>query len=63
MDPKREQELLPVGYYHVVFTLPSELNALAMHQPRLVYNTLIKVAWSVIKVLGRIHLSWAHKQA
>ena len=50
---KREDQRLPVGYYHVVFTLPSELNTLAMHQPRLVYNTLFKVAWSVIQGFGK----------
>jgi predicted Zn-ribbon and HTH transcriptional regulator len=49
---KREDELLRVGYYHVVFTLPSELNQLALHNPRLLYGTLYKVAWSVIKGFG-----------
>jgi hypothetical protein len=49
---KREDELLPVGYYHVVFTLPSELNELALKDPRLLYATLFKVAWSVIKGFG-----------
>ncbi|NQY08283.1 MAG: IS91 family transposase [Flavobacteriales bacterium] len=49
---KREQELLAVGYYHIVFTLPSELNQLALHNPRLLYGTLYKVAWSVIKGFG-----------
>lgn len=28
----REQDLLPCTYYHVVFTLPEELNRLALHQ-------------------------------
>ena len=49
---KRAQELLPIAYYHVVFTLPSELNRLALHHPRLVYNTLFKTAWLVIKGFG-----------
>jgi hypothetical protein len=30
---KRQQDLLPCTYYHVVFTLPSELNPLALHSP------------------------------
>ena len=29
----REQELLPVPYFHVVFTLPDALNQLCMHKP------------------------------
>lgn len=49
---KREEDLLPVGYYHVVFTLPSELNTLALYNPKLVYNTLFKTAWAVIKGFG-----------
>ena len=49
---KREKELLPIAYYHVVFTLPSELNTLALYNPRLIYNTLFKTAWAVIKGFG-----------
>ena len=49
---KRAQELLPVPYYHVVFTLPSELNILALYKPRLVYNTLFKTVWSTVKGFG-----------
>jgi hypothetical protein len=45
---QRESELLPVGYYHIVFTLPSELNQLALSQPRLIYNTLFKAAWTTL---------------
>lgn len=29
----REDELLPVPYFHVVFTLPDTLNQLCMYQP------------------------------
>ncbi|RYD71989.1 MAG: transposase, partial [Sphingobacteriales bacterium] len=48
----REQELLPVPYFHVVFTLPSELNTLAMHNPALVYNTIFDTAWDTIRTFG-----------
>ncbi len=48
----RAQELLPVPYFHVVFTIPSELNTLALYNPRLVYNTLFKTAWATIKGFG-----------
>ncbi|WP_415837325.1 transposase zinc-binding domain-containing protein [Pontibacter korlensis] len=44
----REQELLPVPYFHVVFTLPDTLNQLALHQPRLVYDTLFEAAWATL---------------
>jgi hypothetical protein len=36
----RQAELLPVGYFHNVFTLPHELNDLLAANPRLLYNLL-----------------------
>ncbi len=36
----REKELLPVPYFHVVFTLPHELNVLCLNHPRLLYNCM-----------------------
>lgn len=45
----REAELLPVPYFHVVFTLPDELNALALHNPKVVYDALFKAAWQTIE--------------
>ena len=36
----RMQELLPVAYYHVVFTLPSELRELCFHNKRIFYELL-----------------------
>lgn len=40
----RELELLPVEYYHVVFTLPSAISDLAFQNPAVVYNILFKAA-------------------
>jgi hypothetical protein len=31
-------DLLDIGYWHVVFTLPHELNPLAQGNPTLIYN-------------------------
>ena len=42
------EDLLNVPYYHMVFTLPVELNQLALHKPRLVYNLLFKTAWTIV---------------
>ena len=36
----RMQELLPVKYYHVVFTLPHELNSLVLGHRKILYNLL-----------------------
>ena len=49
---KREMELLPVPYFHVVFTLPEVLNGLAIHQPKLVYHALFTAACKTIKAFG-----------
>nr|WP_247712269.1 IS91 family transposase [Qipengyuania qiaonensis] len=40
----READLLPVGYFHVVFTLPAEIAAVAFHNKALVYDLLFKTA-------------------
>ena len=49
----REAELLPVPYFHVVFTLPSELNSLAMHEPRAVYDALFAATWQTVAVFAK----------
>jgi hypothetical protein len=40
----READLLPVGYFHVVFTLPAEIAGIAFHNTALVYDLLFKAA-------------------
>ncbi|MER8594130.1 IS91 family transposase [Mesorhizobium sp. M1182] len=41
---EREADLLPVGYFHVVFTLPAEVADIAFHNKALVYELLFKAA-------------------
>jgi hypothetical protein len=38
----RERELLGLSYFHVVFTLPHELNRLCQRNPALLYNLLFR---------------------
>jgi len=38
----RAEELLPVEYFHVVFTLPEQLAPLALQNKRVIYNLLFK---------------------
>jgi Putative transposase/Transposase zinc-binding domain len=40
----REQELLPVGYVHLVFTVPEPLARLALANKRVVYDLLFRAA-------------------
>jgi putative transposase/transposase-like zinc-binding protein len=41
---EREADLLPVGYFHVVFTLPAELAEIAFHNKATVYDLLFRAA-------------------
>ena len=50
---KREAELLPCSYYHLVFTLPEELNFLALKDPKLLYKTLFDSAWETLNQFGK----------
>lgn len=50
---KRLQELLPIGYYHLVFTIPHELNALCLTNKKVMYNILFKAASQTILELSR----------
>ncbi len=40
----REAELLPVGYFHVVFTLPAPIANIAFQNKRVVYDLLFKAS-------------------
>ena len=49
---KREANLLPCTYFHLVFTLPHELNAVVLHQPAMVYDALFKAVWQTLNVFA-----------
>lgn len=49
----RKAELLPTNYFHVVFTIPHELNGIASYNPSVIYNILFQSAWSTIRRLGQ----------
>jgi hypothetical protein len=50
---KRQSELLPVPYYHVVFTIPNTLNVYALQYPRELYAILFKAAWQTIDAFSK----------
>lgn len=50
---KRRSELLPVPYFHMVFTLPHELNHLVMYNKKALYGLLFESAWKTVKTLGK----------
>jgi len=41
---KRKQEILPVSYFHVVFTLPHELNTVILNNKKVMFNILFAAA-------------------
>ena len=49
---RREADLLPCTYFHLVFTLPQQLNGLALQQPAMVYDALFKAAWQTLHVFA-----------
>lgn len=48
---KRRAELLPVQYFHFVFTLPSELHDIIRYNERLLYGQLFQLAWQSLAEL------------
>ena len=49
---ERRAELLPVPYFHVVFTLPHELNDCVLYNKKMLYDLLFQSAWQTLKTLG-----------
>jgi len=49
---KREAELLPVPYFHVVFTLPHELGPLALQNKRVMYGLLFRAAAQTLQQIA-----------
>lgn len=54
---KRMGELLPIAYFHVVFTLPHQLSPLALQNPRIVYGILFRSVAQTLLELGETRLS------
>lgn len=49
---QQRAELLPVPYFHLVFTLPHDLNALAQGNPRVLYTMLFAAASETLVEFG-----------
>lgn len=53
---RQQEKLINTRYYHVVFTVPHELNQLFIHYPRQLYSELMRTAWKCLDSFG-----WNHK--
>jgi Putative transposase/Transposase zinc-binding domain len=49
----RLADLLPIPYFHCVFTLPHTLNPLAQGNPRVLYALLFQAVWDTLHTFGR----------
>ncbi len=49
----RSEDLLPIEYFHVVFTLPSELNHLALLNQKVLYDLLFRSASETLMQLAQ----------
>lgn len=48
----RQQDLLPTTYFHVVFTIPYELNTYCLKYPKALYNILFAASKETMMTLG-----------
>ena len=53
---KQTSELLPVGYFHLVFTLPHELNGLILAHKKILLSLLFKAVSDTLLEFGRTRL-------
>jgi hypothetical protein len=49
---KRQTDLLPVAYYHVVFTLPAAIAAIALQNKAVIYDLLMKAAAETLTTIA-----------
>jgi len=49
------QNTLPVKHFHIVFTVPHELNAVCLHNQRMYYDLLFAAVWQTLRSFGYSH--------
>lgn len=53
---RQKADLLPTGYFHLVFTLPHELNPLVLTNKKVLFTILFKAVSETLADFGRTHL-------
>jgi len=53
---KRKRELLPVPYFHSIFTLPHEINPIAMYNKEVIYKMLFDSTAETLQLFGKNEL-------
>jgi hypothetical protein len=54
---KRKDEILPTSYFHVVFTLPHELNTVILNNKKVMFNILFAAASKTLLAFGNNELN------
>ena len=54
---KRKDEILPASYFHVVFTLPHELNTVILNNKKIMLNILFAAASKTLLTFGKNELN------
>jgi hypothetical protein len=54
---KRKDEILPLNYFHVVFTLPHELNTIILNNKKVMLNCLFAAASKTLLTFGKNQLN------
>ena len=49
----RQDDLLPVAYYHLVFTLPAPISDLAFYNKAAIYHLLFRTAADTLRIIAR----------
>lgn len=49
------QNTLPIKHFHIVFTVPHELNAVCLHNQRMYYDLLFAAVWQTLRSFGYSH--------
>jgi hypothetical protein len=54
----RQADLLPVDYYHVVFTLPAPISAIAYTNKEIIYGLLFDIAAETLRTIAADPKHW-----
>ena len=46
---------LPIKHFHIVFTVPHQLNGVCLHNQRMYYDLLFAAVWSTLRAFGYTH--------
>jgi hypothetical protein len=49
------QSTLPMKHYHIVFTVPHQLNGVCLHNQRMYYDLLFAAVWDTLRTFGYSH--------